>query len=61
MNGRRTIVFASTALTCLLLGCSSDEGTPKPVPVDSGTTPAADGATKGDGGSGPVSPEGGDH
>jgi hypothetical protein len=61
MNSRRPIVFAVAALTSLLIGCSSDEGAPKPVPVDSGTTPAADGATKAEGGSGPASPEGGDH
>jgi hypothetical protein len=61
MNGRRPIVFATAVLTCWLLGCSSDEGAPKPVPVDSGTTPAADSTTKGEGGSGRSSPEGGDH
>ena len=61
MNNRRPIVFAITVLTCWLLACSSGEGQPTPVPVDSGTTPAADGGTKTEGGSGPASPEGGDH
>jgi hypothetical protein len=62
MTRTRPIAVAIAALACWMLACSSDEGVPKPVPVDSGTdAPAADGAAKGDAGVDHASPEGGAH